>query len=288
MKKAKEKDLIENPSLRKTIDLFAGIFQTLKPPPKLTIDTWADLCRILSSKTSAEPGRWKTDRVPFQREVMKAISDKKTYKIVMMYGAQLSKTEILLNVFGYYADYDPAPIMYLLPTKDLAEDFSSTRLDDMIQSTPQLKNKILNKVDGRDTKLQKEFVGGYITLVGSNSAAELSSRPLRILLADEVDRFKSDVGGEGDPLNLAIERTKTFWNKKIVITSTPTIKGESRVEKEYENSTKEEFYIPCPKCGSFQKLEWRNIIFEPVGHKCSDCLEISSEHEWKKNMIHGI
>ena len=288
MKKAKEKDLIENPTLRKTIDLFVDIFQTLKPPPKLTIDTWADSCRILSSKTSAEPGRWKTDRVPFQREVMKAISDKKTYKIVMMYGAQLSKTEILLNVFGYYADYDPAPIMYLLPTKDLAEDFSSTRLDDMIQSTPQLKNKILNKVDGRDTKLQKEFVGGYITLVGSNSAAELSSRPLRILLADEVDRFKSDVGGEGDPLNLAIERTKTFWNKKIVITSTPTIKGDSRVEKEYENSTKEEFYIPCPKCGSFQKLEWRNIIFEPVGHKCSDCLEISSEHEWKRNMIHGI
>ena len=224
MKKAKEKDLIENPSLRKTINLFADIFQTLKPPPKLTIDTWADTYRILSSKTSAEPGRWKTDRVPFQREVMKAISDKKTTKIVMMYGAQLSKTEILLNVFGYYADYDPAPIMYLLPTKDLAEDFSSTRLDDMIQSTPQLKNKILNKVDGRDTKLQKEFVGGYITLVGSNSAAELSSRPLRILLADEVDRFKSDVGGEGDPLNLAIERTKTFWNKKIIITSTPTIK----------------------------------------------------------------
>lgn len=288
MKKVKEKDPIENPSLRKTISLFADIFQTLKPPPKLTIDTWADSYRILSSKTSAEPGRWKTDRVPFQREVMKAISDKKTTKIVMMYGAQLSKTEILLNVFGYYADYDPAPIMYLLPTKDLAEDFSSTRLDDMIQSTPQLKNKILNKVDGRDTKLQKEFVGGYITLVGSNSAAELSSRPLRILLADEVDRFKSDVGGEGDPLNLAIERTKTFWNKKIVITSTPTIKGDSRVEKEYENSTKEEFYIPCPKCGSFQKLEWRNIIFEPVGHKCSDCLEISSEHEWKRNMIHGI
>ena len=144
--------------------------------------------------------------------------------------------------------------MYLLPTKDLAEDFSSTRLDDMIQSTPQLKNKILNKVDGRDTKLQKEFVGGYITLVGSNSAAELSSRPLRILLADEVDRFKSDVGGEGDPLNLAIERTKTFWNKKIVITSTPTIKGDSRVEKEYENSTKRRVLYSMSKMWLFPKI----------------------------------
>lgn len=243
---------------------------------------------MLSTKTSAEPGKWKTDRVPFQREVMRAISDKKTQRVVMMYGAQLSKTELLLNTFGYYSDYDPAPIMYLLPTQNLAEDFSSTRLDDMIKSTPQLKNKIFNKDDGRDTKLQKEFAGGYIVLTGSNSAAELSSRPIRILLADEVDRFEKDVQGEGDPLNLAIERTKTFWNKKIVIVSTPTIKGDSRIEIEYENSTKEEYYIPCPKCGSFQKLEWKNILFEPVGHRCPDCLEVSNEIEWKKNLIHGI
>ena len=89
MKKAKEKDPVENPSLRKTINLFADIFQTLKPPPKLTIDTWADSYRILSSKTSAEPGRWKTDRVPFQREVMKAISDKKLNR----------KHEMFLNFF---------------------------------------------------------------------------------------------------------------------------------------------------------------------------------------------
>ena len=217
---------------------------------------------------------------------MKAISDKRTEKVVMMYGAQLSKTEILLNTFGYYADYDPAPIMFLLPTQTLAEDFSSTRLTDMIQSTPQLKDKIMTD-EGRNTKLQKEFPGGYIKLTGSNSATELSSRPIRVLLADEIDRFVTDVENEGDPLNLAIERTKTFWNKKIVVTSTPTVKGESRIELEYEKSTKEEYYVPCPKCGALQKIEWKNIIFEPLGHKCESCLEISSEYEWKKNMKDG-
>lgn len=273
--------------LKKVNKLFVEILSVLKPPPKLTIDTWADKYRMLSTKTSAEPGRWNTNRVPFQREVMKAISDKKTEKVVMMYGAQLSKTEILMNTFGYYADYDPAPIMFLMPTKDMARDFSSTRLNDMILTTPQLKNKIIDNDSARDTKTQKEFSGGYIVLTGSNSAAELSSRPIRILLADEVDRFPSDVGGEGDPLNLAIERTKTFWNKKIVLTSTPTIKGESRIEQEYENSTREEYYIPCPKCGSLHRLEWKNIIFEPIGHKCSNCLEISTEHEWKKQLING-
>ena len=201
--------------LRKANNLFKKIVSVLKPPPKLTIDTWADNYRILSSKTSAEPGKWSTDRVPFQREVMRAISDKQTEKVVMMYGAQLSKTEILLNTSGFYTDYDPAPIMYLMPTQKLAEDFSSTRLSDMILSTPQLRNKIIESDKARDTKTQKEFTGGYIILTGSNSAAELASRPIRILLADEIDRFPSDVKGEGDPLNLAIERTKTFWNKKI-------------------------------------------------------------------------
>lgn len=272
---------------KKVNRLFKDISSVLKPPPKLTIDTWADTYRMLSTKTSSEPGRWRTDRVPFQREVMRAISDKKTEKIVMMYGAQLSKTEILMNTFGFYADYDPAPIMFLMPTKDMAQDFSSTRLNDMIMSTPQLKNKIIENDNARDTKRQKEFAGGYIVLTGSNSAAELASRPIRILLADEIDRFPGDVKGEGDPLNLAIERTKTFWNKKIVLTSTPTVKGQSRIEQEYENSTREEFYIPCPKCGSLERLEWKNIVFEDVTHKCNACLERSTEHEWKKNMIYG-
>ena len=272
---------------KKVNRLFKDISSVLKPPPKLTIDTWADTYRMLSTKTSSEPGRWRTDRVPFQREVMRAISDKKTVKIVMMYGAQLSKTEILMNTFGFYADYDPAPIMFLMPTKDMAQDFSSTRLNDMIMSTPQLKSKIIENDNARDTKRQKEFAGGYIVLTGSNSAAELASRPIRILLADEIDRFPGDVKGEGDPLNLAIERTKTFWNKKIVLTSTPTVKGQSRIEQEYENSTREEFYIPCPKCGSLERLEWKNIVFEDMTHKCNACLERSTEHEWKKNMVHG-
>lgn len=283
-KKLKNENVVD---LKRANDLFKKIFSVLKPPPKLTIDTWADMYRILSSKSSAEPGKWRTDRVPFQREVMRAISDRKTEKVIMMYGAQLSKTEILMNTFGYYADYEPSPIMFLMPTKDMAQDFSTTRLNDMIQSTPQLKSKIIENDNARDTKRQKEFAGGYIVLTGSNSAAELASRPIRILLADEIDRFPYDVKKEGDPLNLAIERTKTWPNKKIVLTSTPTVRGESRIELEYENSTQEEFYIPCPKCGTLQRLEWKNIVFESVGHKCQDCLEVSNEYEWKKNMIHG-
>lgn len=273
--------------LEKTIKLFSKICNVLAPPPKLTIDEWADQKRILSSKTSAEPGRWNTDRVPFQREVMRAISDPRTEMVVLMYAAQLSKTETLLNVFGYYADYEPAPIMFLMPTQKAAEDFATTRLNDMVKSTPELKTKIIVSEDGRNTKTQKEFAGGYIVLTGSESPTELASRPIRVLLSDEIDRYKSDVKGEGDPLNLAIERTKTFWNRKIVVTSTPTISGESRIEAEYNSSSMEEYYIPCPKCKTLQKLEWRNIVFDPIGHKCDKCSEISTENQWKKEMKNG-
>ena len=274
--------------LEKTIKLFSKICNVLAPPPKLTIDEWADQKRILSSKTSAEPGRWNTDRVPFQREVMRAISDPRTEMVVLMYAAQLSKTETLLNVFGYYADYEPAPIMFLMPTQKAAEDFATTRLNDMVKSTPELKTKIITSEDGRNTKTQKEFAGGYIVLTGAESPTELAARPIRVGLFDEVDRYKSDVKGEGDPLNLAIERTKTFWNRKIVVTSTPTISGESRIEAEYNSSSMEEYYIPCPKCKTLQKLEWRNIVFDPIGHKCDKCSEISTENQWKKEMKNGI
>lgn len=281
LKRKVEKDI------KRTADLFRKIASVLKPPPKLTIDTWADTYRILSTKSSAIPGKWKTDRVPFQREVMRAISDKNTEKVVMMYGAQLSKTEILLNTVGFFMDYDPSPIMFLLPTKDMATDFSSTRLDDMILSTPQLRDKIIENDNARDTKRQKEFAGGYIVLTGSNSAAELASRPIRILLADEIDRFPQSAKKEGDPLNLAVERVKTWTNSKIVLTSTPTIKGGSRIELEFENSSKDRFFLPCPRCGHMQTLTWRNIVFDDVSHKCEKCLECSNEYEWKKQLKNG-
>lgn len=150
-KKLKNGNVVD---LKKANDLFRKIFSVLKPPPKLTIDMWADRYRVLSTKSSAEPGKWRTDRVPFQREVMRAISSKKTEKVVMIYGAQLSKTELLMNTFGYYADYEPSPIMFMMPTKDMAQDFSTTRLNDMIQSTPQLKKKLL-RTKIRETQKDK-------------------------------------------------------------------------------------------------------------------------------------
>lgn len=252
--------------MNKTEKLFRKISKVLAPPPKLAISDWADEYRFLSRESSAEPGKWYTSRAEYQREIMNAISDPKTERVVLMTSAQIGKTELLLNTIGYYVDYDPSPIMLVQPTLDMAESFSKDRLDPMIRDTPAIKDKFADKKtrNSGNTITHKKFIGGHITMVGANSPSSLASRPIRIVLADEVDRFPHSAGEEGDPLDLAIKRTTTFWNRKIVMVSTPTIKHLSRIELEYEDSSKEEWNVRCPQCGRLQPYKWSKIRFEDV------------------------
>lgn len=274
--------------------LFSDIFLCLKPPPKLTISEWADTYRRLSSESSAEPGRWKTSKAPYQKEIMDAISDNSVKKVVVMSAAQIGKTDgFILNPIGYYMQYDPSPIMVLQPTIQMAETFSKDRLSPMLRDTPSL-NGLVNQRQrtGGNTILQKIFPGGHITMVGANSPSSLASRPMKILLADEIDRYPPTAGNEGDPLLLAAKRLTTFWNKKEVNVSTPTVKGTSRIEVEYEHSTKETWHVPCPECGEYQVLTWGGIVFDKedlsdIGYTCSACGALSGEHAWKKLFIKG-
>ena len=269
---------------KKTLNLFMDIMTISAPPPKLTVSEWADTYRKLSAESSAEPGQWKTSRAPYQKGIMDALSNKETENIVVMSSAQVGKTELINNIIGYFIDYDPSPIMLLMPTIDLAQSYSKKRLAPMIRDTPTLREKVKDAKsrDSDNTLMEKGFPGGYIALTGANSPTGLSSRPIRILLADEVDRFPVSAGIEGDPLSLAEKRTKTFWNKKKFFVSTPTEKGISRIEKEYEKSSKEEWCLPCPKCGKHQPLTWAQIVFEDITHECKYCKERSTEFEWKK------
>lgn len=200
-----------------------------------------------------------------------------------MSSAQVGKTEIINNAIGYFIDYDPAPILLLEPTIELAQSYSKKRLAPMLRDTPVLRGKVKDAKsrNSDNTLLEKGFPGGYIAIVGANSPVGLSSRPIRILLADEVDRFPVSAGTEGDPLSLAEKRTKTFWNKKKIFVSTPTEKGISRIESEYDESTKEEWCLPCPSCGRYQPLTWAQIKFEDTTMECKFCKEHCTEFEWK-------
>ncbi|MCL2107802.1 MAG: phage terminase large subunit family protein [Oscillospiraceae bacterium] len=278
-----------------TYSLFKRVFDVLKPPPDMSLADWADEYRILSKKTSAEPGRWKTSKAPYQREIMNAISDISVQKVVVMSAAQIGKTDgFILNPIGYFMHYDPSPILVMQPNiKPLGESFSKDRLTPMLRDTPVLRDKVDDKLrTGTNTILHKEFPGGHITIVGANSPSGLRSRPIRILLADEIDGYPASAGNDGDPLLLADKRLTTFWNKKIVLISTPTIKGTSRIELEFEKSTQEVWHVPCPACGEYQELLWANVIFKKenlneIEYLCEKCGVLSGEVDWKEKYTSG-
>jgi len=195
---------------------------------------------------------------------MDCVGDDLTERLVFMTCAQVAKTEFLLNVAGHAIDLDPSSMLFVLPTQKVAEDFSKERLAPMIRDTKELRRKVadVKSRSSGNTLRKKGFPGGYLHLVGANSAAELAGRPIRRVLMDEVDRYPSSAGTEGDPVKLATKRTAAFWNRFIGMVSTPTEKGFSRIEKEYEISSEGRYFVPCPHCGTHQVLEWRNLRYE--------------------------
>jgi phage terminase large subunit GpA-like protein len=261
------------------------------PPPDLKVSEWADQYRRLSAEASAEPGQWRTDRAPYQREIMDAFNDPRVDTVAMMSSAQVGKTEILLNVIGYFAHQDPSPRLAVLPTLEIAEAYSKDRIAPMVRDTPEL-TKLIADAKSRDsgnTLLHKRFPGGHLTLAGANSAASLASRPIRIVLNDEVDRYPTSAGTEGDPVKLSRKRTNNFWNRKIGMFSTPTTKGISRIESEWDKSDQRRYFVPCPHCGRKQHLEWSNIVYdddkpETAAYACRECGSLIQESH-KSEMI---
>jgi phage terminase large subunit GpA-like protein len=241
--------------------LEARVRGIAKPPPKLTISEWAALNLMLSAEDSAEPGRYQPNRAPYQKGILDAVSDPLNDGVVVMASAQVGKTLLLKSIIGYYVDQDPSTILILQPTIEMAETFSKDRLAPMVRDTPCLRGKIADPRvrDSGNTILHKRFPGGHLTMVGANSPAGLASRPIRVLLCDEVDRYPPSAGTEGDPINLARARTKTFWNRRIVMVSTPGNADTSRILPAFEASDQRRYFVPCPHCGERQTLKWAHV-----------------------------
>ena len=268
--------------------------KVFRPPPTLKISEWADSHRRLSPESSAEAGKWYTTRAEYQREIMDTFNDPNIQRIVVMSSSQVGKTELVLNAIAYYMDQDPSPLLVVQPTLAMAQSFSKDRLAAMIRDSKKIKDLVADarSRDSSNTVLHKKFPGGHLSLVGSNSAAGLASRPIRILLLDEVDRYELSAGSEGSPTDLAIARTKTFWNRKIYMCSTPTIKGISKIEAAFEESDKRYFMVPCPECEVKQRLLWKNVVLdedkpETAHYVCQECGSVINESKKPWMLKHG-
>jgi len=247
--------------LVKAVERLRAAIALVAPPPLLKISEWANRFRRLSKRSSSAPGRFKWERAPYQREMMDAVCDPNVGEVVYMTSSQIGKTEILNNVVGYYIDQDPSPILVVLPTVEMAESWSKDRLTPMIEDSPALVGKVsvARSRDSDNTILHKGFPGGHLTAVGANAPGGLAMRPVRIVLGDEIDRFPPSAGTEGDPVSLASKRTMTYWNRKHLWTSTPTVKGLSRISDLFTISDQRRFHLACPHCGHRQPLRWSPV-----------------------------
>lgn len=238
----------------------------IRPEPDLKVSEWAELYRTLDQTTSAEPGPWRTARTPYLREIMDSLSPSDPCEeVVFMKGTQLGGTEAGNNWTAFVIAHAPGPMMYVQPTVETAKAYSKTRIAPMIEKTAALKDKIrpARSRDSGNTLFQKDFPGGFLRIVGANSAVGLRSLPIRYLFLDEVDGYPDDVDGEGDPVELARKRTDTFArNRKVFIISTPTIKDLSRIERAFRHSDAREFHVPCPECGFRQPIKWSGLRWD--------------------------
>ena len=283
---------------------MARSLRFLAPPPRMTVDVWAERHRVLSRKDSARPGRWRTE--PQQREVLKAFTDPRVRKVVVMAASQdFGKSQLLNNVAGYFVAHDPSNILIQQPTIDLAIKWSKGRLDPMIESCPALLETMgQRKSRGSDNTLyHRQFPGGQMFIVGANSPSGLAAQSVRVVLSDEVDRYDSSAGEEGDPLTLAQQRTVDYGDFAVLGEfSTPLIRGYSRIEASFEQSDQRVYRLRCPHCDerftpTIRDVQWDKVpgvggakhvhLPETAGIVCSACGVKWTEPQRQKAIVSG-
>lgn len=272
-----------------------AFIEGLTPPNAMTVSEWADQNRVLSSKGSSEPGPWRTDRTPYLREPMDVLSiHSPVRRVVLMFGSQMGKTEVILNWLGSIIDLWPGPVLLVQPTLDMAKRLNRQRLEPLLRETPALADRIAppRSRDAGNTMFLKEFQGGMFVLTGANSGTGLQSMPAAYLAADEVSSYPLEADDKGDPLENAEARTSTFPMGKVLVTSTPGTRGACRITHEFEARSDQRrlaAFMPC--CGTYHIIRWREHMqwdtpTSPVWLKCPGCGERVDQHH-KSTMLAG-
>lgn len=226
---------------------------------------WADEFRRQAKGAGNTHGKWRTSRVEVARGPMLSATEPGVEIISAMVATQLMKTSLLENVFGFFAHLDPCPILLVQPKEEAAEAFSKERIGPMIKATPVLKALV---GDGRtrrsdDTLVYKAFPGGFLALVGAGSPTNLASRPIRVVLYDEIDKYLPLK--EGDAISIGDERLATAGTRGLSIrVCSPTYADESRIEKSYQASDRRLPSVVCPHCDHRQFLTWKSVEWDKI------------------------
>ena len=272
--------------------------RALLPPEGITVSEWADRYRVLVSRTSKEPGPWRTERTPYLRQIMDSFCDPDVEEIVLCAAAQVGKTEAIFNMLGYAIHQDPGPALVVYPTQDIAEGVSRNRIQPMIDASPALRER-KSPSAFEFQLLEMKFDTMTLYLGWSNSPAVLSSRPIRYLFLDEVDKYPPFSGKEADPIALAKKRTTTYQSfRKVVYVSTPTLEEGNIWRQLMSCNVIYRYQVPCPFCGHYQFLEFEQVrwpkncrdpeeVRELAWYECESCGNAISEAQKATMLIRG-
>lgn len=263
-------------------------FNGLRPDPLQTVAEWSD-AEVQLPSLVAEPGRWRTSRTPFLREIMECLSPAHPcINVVFMKCVQIGGTQIGVNWIGYVIDRAPGAMLVFEPTKELAKKISREKVKHMLELTACLRGKVRDarERDSGNNTYTKEFLGGFVNFIGCNSAVGMRSTPARYVMVDEVDACPLDVNGEGHPVDLAEKRTATFARRKIFELSTPLEAETSRIEPDYQAGSRGRYHVPCPDCGYYQHLQWGQLVFtfdgahqpDRAAYRCEHCHGLIQEY----------
>lgn len=225
------------------------------PPPVQTVTEWADARRMLPKKSAAKGARWRTSTVPYMAGIMNAIHEPGVKSIAMMKGAQVAGSEGMNNLIGYGITQDPSAMLLVHPTINQAKMWSKDRLDDMIESTPEIAAAINRD---KSTLDYKDFDGGFLAVGGANTENSFARWSVRWALGDDVDRWPAVVGDEGDPAELLVNRVTTYWDGCVFFTSTPTLVG-GRIHSLFLAGDQRRYILTCPGCGHEDWVTWSDV-----------------------------
>jgi phage terminase large subunit GpA-like protein len=269
--------------------LRAETFEALRPPPKLRLSDWCEGHVRLPSSLSATPGPMRL--WPQQREILDVIGDDTTERVSILKSARVGATQAMVGALGHFAHNDPAPVIYLMPSEEDSRTFMVSNVEPVFAESPALREALAQE-KSRDTLLHRRYPGGSLMVLSARAPRNLRARTARVVFADEIDGYEIDLRGEGDPIELAIKRTLTFSNRKIVLASTPLHEDSSRIVRAYEQSDMRVYEVPCLHCDSFKEILWKDITWpegktQDAAWACPECGALVEERQKPQMILKG-
>lgn len=266
--------------------------RALERPEPLRLSEWADRHFYLSGESSYIEGRWES--FPYQRGIMDAISNDDIREVVLRKSARVGYTKVILAAIGYFASHKRRNQAVWQPVDDDADEFCKTEIDPMIRDVEQVRAMFPydRMRDKNNTLRQKTFTGSTLYIRGGKAAKNYRRISVDVAYLDEVDGFDADIEHEGDPITLAAKRAEGATFPKIVVGSTPKLKGQSLVE--YRADTCEvsmSYLIPCSHCSHMQPLRWggQDVEYgmkwvdddpETAAYLCESCGALMSQSDY--------